>query len=998
MTLIVQYYDIGIALNPSLSELDANSYQMTQPGQTEAVIVLGGRDWDGFRIRLTGDDFLYVSGEPWSGTISGLEILAPSGDASLSFANSNAGAGLGVDIADFWQTLASSGARAAQALFGTDFKIHGSPGNDSISDWYLHPSVIDRTLDTGDGDDIVWDVRLAHNNESYGEIYLGDGNDYSEGSSGRIYGGAGNDEISSGWRGAGKGGALNDMIGGDGDDIFHNYSANHGFAKGGAGYDIEYFQSAKYGVIMTSSGIEKFVFLNPLPYTDGSQYFGIRGLTPGHYVSTNPLAKLSATINVSGDYRNTQFEGWAEVALTFNPGSGANIIATERADVVVVGQGSGAVIATLGGDDDVSIQSVRNINGSDGNDIDLGAGQDRVTIKSNSRSWGDDTIRGGEGDDVFLIEAYINTGPELFAYDGGLGRDSLIYAGGGDLSLNLADEAASGRLLNFEIIKSGDGNDTLTGTAADETFSAGAGRNEIDGGAGSDTVDYSGQAGTMSVTLDGSAQTLVRIGGVGHDAVRNIENIIGGSGSDSVVGDASDNVFAGGLGNDTFHGGDGVDTFVIAARSSDSNWDVDAQNAQITLTSSGGVDVIKDDVEHFRFDDTTLSYADLAALAGPRIVGTNAGETITGTAADERIFGLGGADWIRPGGGNDTVDGGDGYDMIDFLNVAAPAGLTNADFMLRLDLGAGIADIFGGDRTIMTNIERATGTIHSDLMRGDAGDNHLRSQGNYDWFIATEGNDTLDGGSGLDMVSFEEWGGNSLPTVTDFLGPIPAQFNGVHVDLADPSKNAGPAAGQTLISIERVTGSSYQDIFYGDGGENTFRGLGGYDIFVGSPGGRERYYGDAGIDTVSYFSASAGIGASLRNGGTLDGEPAGYGTRGDAALDLYFSIENLIGSRHDDSLTGNDLINQLSGLGGDDTIYGYGGNDRIRGGAGNDTIDGGAGSDFAIFSGQRADYSLTRSSGSDVSVDGLDGLDSLSRVEYFVFDDQTVTIWDLNVV
>ncbi|SPJ31031.1 calcium-binding protein [Falsiruegeria mediterranea] len=394
-----------------------------------------------------------------------------------------------------------------------------------------------------------------------------------------------------------------------------------------------------------------------------------------------------------------------------------------------------------------------------------------------------------------------------------------------------------------------------------------------------------------------------------------------------------------------------------------------------------------------------ISAAAVPATSAPPITGTEAGEVIEGTPESDQINAQGGNDWIRPLVGNDTIDGGAGIDMVDFSTTPVNPARTNLDFMLSLDLGAGTANIFGGDVNRLTNVENVTGTIFADVLTGDAGNNRLRGLGDYDWFIATEGNDSLEGGNGLDMVSFANWGGTGSPTVTDILRPFSiTTFSGVRVDLADPSNNTNLAAGQTFDSIERITGSSHQDIFFGNGEQNDFRGLGGYDFFVSSDGGRERYFGGAGIDTVSYFNAPSGVIASLRNGPLIDGEPSGYGTAGYATRDLYFSIENFIGSRLDDQLIGNDLVNQLRGLQGDDFIFGYGGNDRIRGDQGDDTLDGGAGSDFAIYGGNRADYSLTRTSSTQVTVSGPDGTDSLANIEYFVFDDETANIWELSIV
>ncbi|SPJ30970.1 calcium-binding protein [Falsiruegeria mediterranea] len=384
------------------------------------------------------------------------------------------------------------------------------------------------------------------------------------------------------------------------------------------------------------------------------------------------------------------------------------------------------------------------------------------------------------------------------------------------------------------------------------------------------------------------------------------------------------------------------------------------------------------------------------------LIGTPQSDNITGSAEANNLSSGEGYDWIIPGRGNDTVDGGVGRDMVSYSDVTEVAG-RGTNFMLDLDLGAGTANIFGGEVDQLISIERATGSIFADVMRGSDGNDEMRGLGDYDWFIATAGNDTLDGGNGQDMITFLEASSSGAPVVETVFSatgapPMGAAVGGVTLNLSDPTQSTGLALGLTLNSVERVTGSSHQDVFYGDAQQNDFRGLGGYDWFVGSTGGRERYFGGDGLDTVTYFQSTSGVAASLRNGAGLSGgQETGYGSAGDAVRDLYFEIENLVGTNFDDSLTGNNERNQLSGLDGDDFLFGYGGNDYMKGGAGNDTLNGGAGSDFAIFDGNRADYTITRSSTTDVTVTGAAGTDSLISVEYFQFDDETANIWQFAI-
>jgi len=316
--------------------------------------------------------------------------------------------------------------------------------------------------------------------------------------------------------------------------------------------------------------------------------------------------------------------------------------------------------------------------------------------------------------------------------------------------------------------------------------------------------------------------------------------------------------------------------------------------------------------------------------------------------------------------------------MVSFVTVRDTPGRPNTQYRLTLDLETGVATTSGDDVYTLRNVERVTGTVNADYMRGDAGDNELRGSGDYDWFVATTGNDTIDGGQGNDMISFLEWSNTNIASASTFDTGAPlagAAVTGVVVDLSNDANNTNLAAGQTLVSVERVTGSSREDVFYGDSNENDFRGAGGYDWFVGSAGGRERYFGGTGVDTVTYFNSSSGVEASLRNGAQVNGQETGRGSKGDAARDLYFEIENLVGTNFNDSLTGNSGRNELNGLDGDDFLFGFAGIDRLKGGLGDDTIDGGGGTDYAIFDGNASDYSMDRIAAKTVLVTGASGND-----------------------
>src|SRR5437588_13126095 len=95
------------------------------------------------------------------------------------------------------------------------------------------------------------------------------------------------------------------------------------------------------------------------------------------------------------------------------------------------------------------------------------------------------------------------------------------------------------------------------------------GNDTIDGGAGTDMVEFSTSAGGVAVDLStGNAS------GQGLDAISGVEDVTGSPHDDAITGDAGANVLnggagadvlAGGAGDDALHGGAGTDTVDFAS-------------------------------------------------------------------------------------------------------------------------------------------------------------------------------------------------------------------------------------------------------------------------------------------------------------------------------------------------------------------------------------------------------------------------------------------------
>jgi hypothetical protein len=117
---------------------------------------------------------------------------------------------------------------------------------------------------------------------------------------------------------------------------------------------------------------------------------------------------------------------------------------------------------------------------------------------------------------------------------------------------------------------------------------------------------------------------------------------------------------------------------------------------------------------------------------------------------------------------------------------------------------------------------------------------------------------------------------------------------------------------------DKLIGGDRGDALLGEAGNDALSGGGGSDFFFGGPG-NDTFNGGAGIDdTATYFLAPSGVQADLA-AGTATGE----------GTDTLTGIEDLEGSRFDDTLTGDPSWNFFFPGGGNDIVVG-GGDTRDR--------------------------------------------------------------------
>ncbi len=199
---------------------------------------------------------------------------------------------------------------------------------------------------------------------------------------------------------------------------------------------------------------------------------------------------------------------------------------------------------------------------------------------------------------------------------------------------------------------------------------------------------------------------------------------------------------------------------------------------------------------------------------------------------------------------------------------------------------------------------------------GLGGDDTIYAYRNKDRVCGGPGDDFLDGGTGRDKI----YGGSG----NDYVDAGPGSdkvFAGGGNDtvLGGPggeSVHGGPGA-------DRLYGQLQDDDLYGEGDDDVLIGGQGIDSLHGGPGNewirgdtnRDRYFGDSGEDTLSFATATP-PGPFPRMDGVLVNLRNNYAA-GDDSKEKVYGIENLVGSRFDDELTGSGR-GFVEGNGGDD--------------------------------------------------------------------------------
>ncbi len=427
-----------------------------------------------------------------------------------------------------------------------------------------------------------------------------------------------------------------------------------------------------------------------------------------------------------------------------------------------------------------------------------------------------------------VFPEFDNLDGEITRIVGGNGGNLMVATGGGGIEMvgGTNPDVFIGSSFS-DVIIGGAGNDQIDAAGGGDVVKPGPGTDTYDGGTGVNSLNYNDAVEDMNLSINDGTND----GEGGLELINsNFDNVLAGTGDDTLVGDGTANVLNGNAGADSLDakgGIDQVDGEIPGANPADGDCD--------RVRGGGG-----DDTFNLAPDpgcNTTLDYSD---HAGPvtlvlstlfSVQNVAAGETDTFSHLDNvDVVGTGVADTftVTTANGAHTLTGGLGNDTL----TGKPGGSDTAAYADRAvpvtaDLDGINDDGQAAEADILSNIDNLTGGSAGDTLTGDGNANVLDGLGGNDSLTGNPGSDTLrlgagddsfaaqDGfadtincsGGGADSGTFDaspadafvacaDADGDGLP---DFIDACPTQVgpgNGCPVPLAAPPAPPAPPAGQ----------------------------------------------------------------------------------------------------------------------------------------------------------------------------------------------------------
>ncbi|AIL66063.1 Ca2+-binding protein, RTX toxin [Rickettsiales bacterium Ac37b] len=682
----------GSEFNDHLTGDEKDNYINGEGGDDE----IHGAEGDDDLFGAKGHDALY--GEEGDDTLSGFEGIdnmdGGEGVDTASYHHPYATVGVNVDLARGY----GIGGYASGDTYQNIENVVGSKFNDVIKG-----NAENNLLKGMEGNDLL-----------YGEA----GDDKLVGGSGenKIFAGAGNDYILTGI-------GADEIDGGEGEDTI-----SYEYASSGAVVNM------KLGMSIT--GIDQNNFIN-IENVIGSEH----------------------NDQINGDYKDNKLYGLGGNDV-IEAGAGNDIIAPGEGDDKAFGEdGDDYFLGDLGADE-----------------IDGGKGKDTVDYSKSFEgikiNLAKNITSGGiaAGDKLYNIENIVGTNfaDNLIGDD----HDNQLHGMGGD------DKICGGK--GNDIISGGKGKNQLYGEEGNDLFLLHEGINNVIGGEGYNTADYSKASAGVNINL-AEKQGKKSTGEI--DSFVDIKGTIGSNYDDIIIGDEEDNILSGNAGNDYINGGEWHDT-------------ISGGEGNNTLVGEGGNDIF------------------LVSAGSNDIDGGNGVDTINYSNLREDEYKLIIEKELEMRSSNQSLPT---YALQQFNEP-----VLSDTKGLKIDLNLGYVEKSEG-YDIFTNVENIVGSHYDDIIIGDKqnnildgfdGDDEIHGGEGNDMLIARRGKSKLYGDEGDDTFKViagtaDIYGGIGHNSIDLILYNLPAQVN-----LDKKYIIYGEHVANMLENITDVRGTAYNDVIY----------------------------------------------------------------------------------------------------------------------------------------------------------------------------------------
>ncbi|MDQ6433065.1 calcium-binding protein [Mesorhizobium sp. LHD-90] len=664
--------------------------------------------------------------------------------------------------------------------------------------------------------------------------------------------------------------------------------------------------------------------------------------------------------------------------------------------------------------------------------VNMGGGNDKISMVGNLAALIKITVDGGEGDDTILGSNGIDT------LLGGDGNDFVDGQQGNDLALL------------------GEGDDTFQ-------WDPGDGNDTVEGQGGFDTLSFNGSniAEIIGISANGGRALFTRnvanivmdlndverirhnaLGGAdiinvndlsGTDVKQveiNLAGVLGGTAGDAAVDDIS------------VAGTDNADTIKVTGGASNVN--VAGVVASVKITTLEANDIVR--INALGGNDSVNAGAALHAVVlnggigddtlkggsgADLLQGGDDNDLLTGGLGGDQMLGEAGNDRMvwNSGDGTDLMEGGDGTDTAEAngsdgaeeFTITANGARVRFDRLnpspSALDIGTTeelVVNMGGGDdRIAMTGNLAALIKITVD---GGEGDDTILGSNGIDLLLGGDGNDFIDGQQGNDVMLLGEgddaaqWDpGDGNDTIEGQGGFDALSFNGSNInEIIGISANGGRVLftrniANIVMDLNDVERIDHQALGGADViNVNDLSGTDVKEVLVDLAGTLGGTAGDAAIDQVNVSGTNGGDAVKITGGSTnmtvsglaakvlvtalevTDGvaiNVLGGNDTVDASAALHAVVVNggtgndtLKGSASADFLAGGDDADTISGGAGNDQMFGENGDDRFiwRSGDGTDLVEGGDGTDTVEVNGNDGSEVFSISANVDrVRVEGL---------------------------